>query len=717
MRRKPNFNLLIIVFSLLTIVLTACTSEDLLTQVIEASQDPVPDPDPEPDPDPTPNTETLKINTTPCTYTLASLSANESLAIDCQLDLEGQTVNLPANVTLSYNGGEIINGTLKFSAGKIDGELLNSKLEVNGAVVLTDPNFQFYPERWDIVEGSITEQIAFANHENIQNALDLTKALGATVFAIAELDAFFYSGEKLTPVIEMPSNIHFAMSSNTHLRVFPDNKEYSSWMFRIRNENNVTISGGFIHGDRDEHGNTEDATGGVLIWIMSGIDIVIENVNMSNALGTGLTVNSYLFADNPDYIPSQNVLITGCTFDSNRTNNLSITDGKDIRVENCKLYRAGVDTQYSLGRAPRIGIVVEPVTGQKVDGVVISNNILEGTGGRSSILVALGNDVLITGNTADKQVGWTSASNIKVINNPGLKGGVIAGFNNDFALGISTNNVISGNTITGAPTGIYATNDDIKIFDNTLTNCVVGIQMVELKDSEIYNNTIKSNVSGSYAFRAQKSLNNVLIRNNTVNMEDGRAIGLQGINSDVLYDAYSFELKDNEFESGKPSIISDLAGLTTITGNSFTVSGLGISNSHNVIFENNNMVSNSGPCLTINKTLSTSNITVKNNSFENTNSNRLEGFGLRISSFGATVVTEDSNILVQNNEVSVGGDNYGIYVKEMDGITIKTNKGEAGDYPLIYFRGNNSEITNNETISGTEGHDIEGNNNVVSGNN
>ncbi len=694
-------------------VMTSCNKEELFVEpeveVVEEETDDTEDTDDT-------ETPTEEVDTSAaCDFTLDDVQPNSTVIINCVLDLGGGTITLPENVTILYEGGDIINGTINFSGGNvISGELLNSTLIMGGTnPQLKDPVFNFDPKRWGIVEGEVDEPTAYRNHEIIQEVIDLLKSIGVETFALNELDAFFVTYKKQTPVIEMPSNFNFKMSENTHLRMFPVDRDYAPWMIRIQNGNNINISGGFLHGERDQHGPTI-ATGGALVWISSGVDVIVENVHISEASGTGLTINSFRFADHALYEPSKNVLVRNCIFDSNRSNNLSITDGEDIIVENCKLYRAGIDTPYSLGRAPKIGIVIEPVSGQKVDGVIIRNNILKEGGGKSSILVALGNDVVISGNEADRQVGWTSASNVKVINNPGLRGGVIAGFTSNYALSKSTGNEVSGNTILDASTGIYATNDDIKIFNNTIKNCGLAMQLLSLKDTEIYNNTITS--SGSdLGFNVQRFLNNVTIRDNNIEIPKGRSILMSSVNSDSEYENYNFSFKNNTVKTGNPIKINNSNGMDII-GNDFTLSGMLVSNSKNILISSNNVKVDSGSCLHINKTISTQNIEIVSNTFENTNPGKIQGYGLRVSSFGSSVVTENSNILIKENDITVAGQNNGIYVKNIDGLTIKDNNGWLEDFQFIYFRGNNSSITNNNTIVGPEGNDIEGSNNSISGN-
>src|SRR5690606_28703542 len=148
----------------------------------------------------------------------------------CRMDLKGQTVNLPAGVTLTYTGGEIINGTLNFSSqGIIDGNLLNKDLEIEGDVKLINPIFQYYPNRWDMVQGDVDMQRAKDNSLGIQFVVDLVHTLNGSTFEIDKLDAFFYGKGGYNYNIVMPSNFHLKMTDQTHLRAFPSVDKYSTF--------------------------------------------------------------------------------------------------------------------------------------------------------------------------------------------------------------------------------------------------------------------------------------------------------------------------------------------------------------------------------------------------------------------------------------------------------------------------------------------------------
>lgn len=663
--------------------------------------------------------ETLKINKTPCEYNLRELQSNQSLEIDCQLDLEGQTVNIPSGVSLHFNGGEIINGNLNFSAqGTIDGNLLNNTLGIDGEVRLLSNEFDFYPDRWGIVEKQPEFEVGYQNHLNLQAAVDLIKSLNGEIFNVHKMDAFFSSEKRSLPVVEMPSDFSFRMSDATYMRIsHPVAKDYTSWMFRIERARNVSISGGNLDGQRDGHGSGDNSANS-LIWIKGGVNVLVENVTIKYATKTGLTINSYLFDSDPNYLASENVVVRNCLFDSNRANNLSITDGINIVVEDCKLFRAGISTSVADGIAPMIGIVIEPVTGQKVNGVIIRNNILREGAGKNSILAALGNDFLITGNEADKVVGWTSASNVRIIDNPALRGGVVAGFDSEYALSQSIGNEVRGNTILNANTGILATNNDIVISDNTIKDCIVGMFLTNLSNASITNNSITSNVDGSFGINGRKSLQDISISENYIDLDNGRMLSFLNVNSDISSQGNKVIIEKNNFSSSRNGVINDSFGIEIINNN-FGDGGMGFSNVVDLKFNGNNMFGSSSRCIALQKTVSTRNVEINDNIIENTSSQRLSAYGIKLSTVGNSYSNEDTGVKISRNEVRVHGNNYGIHSDSFNGVTISQNKGWVQENVFLYFRGNNSAIIDNVIVEGegTSGYDINGSNNTVSGNN
>src|SRR5690606_17680351 len=134
--------------------------------------------------------------------------------------------DLPSDVTLEYDGGDILNGTLNFNNGKIDGKLLNQTLEIKGTANLLDAIFEFIPKRWDIVEGTIDSDRALKNTIGLESLMEFVKGLGATTFEMGAFDAYFEiskvtsttSNQNFYPTVEainVPSDFNLQMSDNT----------------------------------------------------------------------------------------------------------------------------------------------------------------------------------------------------------------------------------------------------------------------------------------------------------------------------------------------------------------------------------------------------------------------------------------------------------------------------------------------------------------------
>src|SRR5690606_3068915 len=269
------------------------------------------------------STDGLKISTTPCDFLLSDATSNSTIEIDCQMELKGQTINLPGGVTLTYTGGEIINGTLNFSGqGIIDGNLLNKDLEIDGDVQLSSQEFKYYPERWDIDQGkNVDSNRALENNTNFEGLMYFVKDLGANVFLVDEFDAYFEvtkvtsttSNQNFYPTVEainIPSDFTLSMTDNSILRVYPTEINDSASLIAIREVNNVKVIGGVLVGDRDlrQYSRNNAEEGAHLITIRSGTNVVLEGIKFSNGSMGGLNINSEGHSFEAKYKPSNNIV-------------------------------------------------------------------------------------------------------------------------------------------------------------------------------------------------------------------------------------------------------------------------------------------------------------------------------------------------------------------------------------------------------------------------
>ena len=652
-----------------------------------------------------------------CTYEELGIEAKSTVIIDCLVDLNGQTIDVPENVTFEFDNGDIFNGTLNFSSsGKISGELLSSNLTLEGDVRLINEEFSFDPLRWGIVETSSSNPTppslaeAYNNHLILQGTLNYVKNIGATIFSIGRMNAFFDAMNGSTDsvaistgIILVPSDFSLKMSDKTFIRAYPLNGLYSNIPLRIYRSSNVMVSGGNLIGDRLLHG--PDKGGAMGLRIVGGQNVVIDNVNVSYAVDSGLAIQSYLFEDDADYFPSRNVIIKNSTFDSNGKNNIQVTDGYDVIIENCTSYRAGIDVQGAYGTveglSPKIGILTETAQMQVVKGVIIRNNVVEESVTRNSILSVGSTDIEISGNTADNFVGWTTALNVSVLNN--RAGGVTGGRDDDSGLFTGYDNIVSGNILEyeeGA--AMYLTDNDIEVYDNTIINSKVGIHLVNLTDSKIYNNTIKSNLDSTTGVLVQKGMDNVVFRNNTIELEAGKPMNLVLVNVEEDETDHHFYYQDNQSTSSDSGVING-SNYISVTGNEFNNAGFGMSNSSNILVSNNSVITESGNAFSINKSSSSTNIEVSDNRFVNASDQYGSAPGVELKAITNSMpVEENSNINFHDNYIKSTGENYGLYCTDFDGIKIIDNTIETESeqrFTPFYFVGNDSEISGNIIVN------------------
>lgn len=546
---------------------------------------------------------------TPCTVNLSSLSSNSSFTVDCLLDLDGKSVSLNSGVNLNFDGGDIINGTLKFNGGQIDGELLNSSLNIDGNVSLSSDTFEFIPSRWDIDEGSTNYNNALDNRLNIEKAIRLTKNLGATAFTIDKMDAYFevtavrdspnHNFYEWMEAINVPSNFTLEMTDNTHLRVYP-NDNYKYALMSVDHATNVTISGGNLYGDRNEHSFSGGGSHewGYVMLLHGAENTRISNVIMKDGNGDGMKIVAEGFTFQSHYRPSKNVIVDGCTFDSNRRNNLTITGGKNVIIENSTFLRAGINTDQSTGTNPRFQIDIEAyrkrINGEiryyeRVDGVIIRNNI-ERESGRGGFLVSIGENVTIEDNDVQAGIGYKYGvgtiirNNIMTARREGRGLAIGAGEADTETI---SDNKIYGNTIRGYDSGITLYGQNHEIYDNKIEQCDKGVFLKDVRDTKIYNNTITSNRKDSKGiYLHATSGDNIEFKGNEITTK-GNPINATFFNRRSSESNYSVDFIDNEINSN--AVVSMKWAHNVNFKNNTIKAPNEVFDSKNILFYNNDM--------------------------------------------------------------------------------------------------------------------------------
>lgn len=562
-----------------------------------------------------------------CQIDFQSLSANQTILINCDYNLNGQTITLPQNTTLKFNDGSIFNGSLIFNGGLIDGKLLNINLQISGSVKLIETHFTFEKEKWNITEGETTGDIALSNKQNINTAITLVKSLRGNIFELNNINAYFdvqadNFNDSTEESIILPSNFHFKMGDNTHLRVQPNAKSAYA-LISAEKQNNVTISGGNLWGDRYTHSYVVPGTDGdthefgFLIYYRGVINGKVDNVGLRESTGDGFIVQSSSHrnddgSEKPNEVYSKNITLKNCIIDKNRRDNISLTDVEGMIIENNIISNGGDGGAYlpsqvgynSRGVLPRYNIDLEAKryldeTGnlrevEIIKNVIIRNNAFSGAH-KGDIDLFTCSNVEVYGNTFSSYVANISSFDIKIydnnfINDSDRKFAIqITEFINSEGVDNNQNYDIFNNTITNYDIGIKIGGTNQEVYNNTITDCKTGIMFLNGHNNQFTNNIINStsdNSRGYYNFPGGVTLRNTEITGGSVIVKTFPFLAIK-INNESNTSTTELTFDSVQFVSTTGYNV-DLRNSKHITIKNSTFNGFTQSNCDNIILYNNN---------------------------------------------------------------------------------------------------------------------------------
>lgn len=303
--------------------------------------------------------------------------------------------------------------------------------------------------------------------------------------------------------IVLPDDINIIMDYNTVLKIIP-NDAWGYSCFYVAKVKNVTIRGGQIIGDKSEHVHTpvekrETHEWGFGVCIEGGENVVVEGIRIKECTGDGVIVSPKGILGTPNYVPSRNVFVRKCVIDGSRRNNISVTGGEYITLEDNVLTNAGVD-----GVTPKFGIDIESYGEGDIDYeeplyITVRGNHITGSV-RASICNFNGYGVVITENIVDSYISYGHGTETIISNNVVKKLETFAsiidcGIN---ALGISggtsgNNSIVSNNVVTGFSTGIDLRGGDVLVTGNKVSQFeVAGIASNNAKNVLIDGNQISA---------------------------------------------------------------------------------------------------------------------------------------------------------------------------------------------------------------------------------
>lgn len=193
------------------------------------------------------------------------------------------------------------------------------------------------------------------DHEMIQKAIDY--ASSKRIYKVYIPDGeYMVSAASVTgqPGIILRDNIHLRLASGAVLKAIPNNAGNYN-ILRIHNVSNVTIEGGTVMGERNEHTGT-GGEWGMGIDIRNSSNIEVKKTKIKDCWGDGIYVAA----------ASKNLVFDDIVCDNNRRQGISVINCDGLVIKNSTFKNTN-------GAAPAAGIDLEPNEGDEASNIQILN--------------------------------------------------------------------------------------------------------------------------------------------------------------------------------------------------------------------------------------------------------------------------------------------------------------------------------------------------------
>lgn len=278
---------------------------------------------------------------------------NTIYVIQYDYDLQGETITVPENCVLDFQGGSLNNGTIVGNNTGIKTSV--NQIFTNILIKGNWPISNIYSNWFDFKEGEVD------NITNFRNIMTMAESPILSHVYIQEGEWYTSchtvdeTGEYLNNRgISIPSNVY--IHNNATIRQLPNKYEKTS-MFHIQLSENVTIDGGKLIGDVKSHtGESGEWNHG--IYPVGAKNLIIKNIEISEFWGDGIDIQS-LYDDYENKVSQnhcKNVIITNVKCLNNRRQGLSIEAVDGLLVEDSEFSGTG-SIKYT---APGAGIDIEP---------------------------------------------------------------------------------------------------------------------------------------------------------------------------------------------------------------------------------------------------------------------------------------------------------------------------------------------------------------------
>jgi hypothetical protein len=373
------------------------------------------------------------------------------MAINSDIDLQGETVLLKEGITIIPGSGIIKNGVLVGSGTKIAGVgPLFDNVTIRGFWNVSNISSEMFINS---SKNNVLNNLFELSSDSIYNVITITP--GDYMVSVDSLNRF---------ALKLKSNTLLHIEGRISLMA-TDISNYS--ILYIEHKENVKITGtGLLCGDYQSHLGT-DGEWGMGIYILDSKNICVNSISINDSWGDAVYIGHN----------SHNINITNLSINNARRQGISVTSGNYIAIKECAII--GIDDKIS-----GYGIDLEPNEKCLVENVdIVNNNISQSYGG--ILLYGKANEAIVEkielkGNTIESKhpkygLGCVFCNNVKIEDNVIYSDGSAILVMNANGLSISSN-ILSN---TGKGYAIYNINSHgIRIDNNNINSEKYSINQV-----------------------------------------------------------------------------------------------------------------------------------------------------------------------------------------------------------------------------------------------
>ena len=333
---------------------------------------------------------------------------NTIYKIQYDYNLNGQTIVIPENCVLDFQGGSFSNGTIVGNNTNINFNSYSifNNIEIDGI--------------WEL---KTVDDLIFSYIENsVENNTKILKSLIA--LTNDNIYNIIYISRKYIYLPDFDRGL--LVKSNTEIKgggvIEVKGNEHAKYnVFFVKQKKNVVIEDITLIGDVETHIGTQGEYG-FGIKIGGSSNVLIRNCNISKFWGDGIDIQKGIWEaeqETPiekDYeYHNRNIVVEYCNINYNRRNNISIECGFDVTVRNCNIGHAGAIK----GTLPMSGIDIEPIAENRqiVKDIIIENcNIHDSAKYGIMVSTPTNNEgfIKVKDSEIENILSWASLSNVDI---------------------------------------------------------------------------------------------------------------------------------------------------------------------------------------------------------------------------------------------------------------------------------------------------------------